>query len=287
MGMNPALALGAGLVLLTGSIALAQDEDARSMVSRANRLFAEGEFVAALEAYREAEVTLPESPELAYNQGVAHYKLGDYSQARDAFNRALLTRDLGLEAKIKFNLGDVAYASALEKQADLQEAIDLLKTAVGHYRDALELDPEDQDAKANIQMAQLLFKDLLDKLKQQQEQQQQDQDQQQQDNQDQQQENQQQDQQSEEGQQQGDPQGTPDGDQQQNDEQQQDQPQPGSEEQQEHEQQDQGGRPRAAEELTPEQAEQLLQSVRDKERQRREELAQRRRARRVPVLKDW
>jgi hypothetical protein len=39
--------------------------------------------------------------------------------------------------------------------------------------------------------------------------------------------------------------------------------------------------------MTREEAERLLQSVRDKERGRLEELAQRQRSRRPPVEKDW
>ncbi len=39
--------------------------------------------------------------------------------------------------------------------------------------------------------------------------------------------------------------------------------------------------------MTPEQADAILQAVRDKEKQRREEKLQRARKRRVPVLKDW
>jgi hypothetical protein len=39
--------------------------------------------------------------------------------------------------------------------------------------------------------------------------------------------------------------------------------------------------------MTKEEAERLLQSVRDKERQRRAELARREQAQRPPVEKDW
>ncbi len=257
--------------------ARAQAEDAQTLVERANGLFADGEYASALEAYREAEVMQPESPELAYNQGAAYYKLGDYSSAGDAFNRALLTRDLRLEAKIKYNLGDVAYASALEKESDLQEAIDLLKKAIGRYRDAIELDAGDADARANIETAQLLIKDLLDKLKQQQEQQQQ-QDQQQQSD-------QQQDQQS-----QSDQQDQQEGEQsqeQQEDGEQQDQQQAGEDSSEQQQQPEVQQQPHQGDEMTRDEAERVLQAVRDKERKRRDERAKRLRLRRIPVLKDW
>ena len=276
--------VGLLIVSCLAPVAVADEPDPRKAVADANRAFAAGEYEAALSGYGQAEVSMPESPEVAYNQAVAHYKLGDYIAARNYFNRALATRDPGLEAHAKYNLGNVAYASALEKMSSLQEAIDLLKQSIGHYRDALELAPQDEDAQANIQMAQLLIKDLLDKLKQQQEQQQQEnqnnQDQQDQQQQDQQQQDQEGDQdQQEQDQQQGEQ------DQQQGDEKQQ-QGEPDQQEQQEaDEEQEQQQAP--AREMTRQEAERLLQAVRDKERRRREEKARRRQTRRVPVPRDW
>ena len=268
----------AGLCCLT-SVAAADEPDARTLVERANLAYANEDYATALEGYRQAEVTLPESPQLAYDRGLAHYRLRELAEARDYFNRALRTRDLELEAKAKFNLGNVAYASALQKLSDLQEAIDLLKTAIGQYRDTLELAPDDEDAKANIQTAHLLIKDLLDKLKKQQEEQKQQQDDQ---DQDQQQDGEQHDQDQE-----GEKQYGQDGqegnvDQEQNGEQQE----PQDEEQQQN-QEGQRQQEQEAREMTREEAERLLQSVRDRERQRREDRSRRARARWVPVLKDW
>ena len=265
------------LVCCLTSVAVADEPDARTLVERANLAYANEDYAAALEGYRQAEVTLPESPELAYDRGLAHYKLGEFAEARDYFNRSLRTRDLGLEAKAKFNLGNVAYASALEKLSDLQEAIDLLKTAMGQYRDTLELTPDDEDAKANIQTAHLLIKDLLDKLKKQQEEQEQqqgDQDQEQQ-NEDQQNEDQEGEEQDGQSEQEGDGEQEQDGEQQE----------PQDEEQQDREAQ--GQQEQETREMTREEAERLLQSVRDRERQRREDRARRTRARWVPVRKDW
>ena len=279
---NAAAVCIAGLLIVPAS--RAQVEDAQTLVERANGLFADGEYASALEAYKEAEVLQPESPELAYNQGAAYYKLGDYSSAGDAFNRALLTRDLGLEAKIKYNLGDVAYASALEKQSDLQEAIDLLKKAIGRYRDAIELDAQDTDARANIETAQLLIKDMLDKLKQQQEQQEQDQQQQSDQQQDQQSQGEQQDQQKDD--QQDQQEGEQSQEQQENGDQ-QDQQQAGEESSEQQQQPEAQQQPHQGDEMTRDEAERVLQAVRDKERKRRDERARRQRQRRIPVLKDW
>ncbi len=266
--------------LVLVSPAFGQIQSARTLVEEGNTLLAAGDFASALERYKSAEVTEPESPELAYNQGVAHYKLGEYDAARGAFNRALLTRDLALEAKAKFNLGDVAYASALEKQSNFQEAVDLLKTGIGQYRDALELDPEDEGARKNIEMAQVLIKDLLDKLKKQQEQEQQQQQDQQGEQDPQQQDDQEQQQDQDQGEQEGEQEQQQQKDEQEGD--QEDKQQQSGDEQQEQQQQ-----PQAGEEMTNGEAERMLQAVRDKEKRRREEQAERRRARYIRVPKDW
>ena len=221
----------------------------------ANQAFADGNYVAALETYTAVGVTLPESPELAYNQGVAYYKLGDYAHARDALNRSLLTRDVTLEAKIKFNLGNVAYASARQEMSNPTEALGLLKTAIRFYRDAVELDPEDEGARINIELTQRLIRELLDKLTEQQEERrsrEDDEQEQREDDQDQQ------------------PGGQGGG-----------QHEAGAEQQQEQLQQ------QAGDHMTSQEAEQLLQAVRDKEQRRRKELARRRKLERVPVMRDW
>ncbi len=285
----------AAILLLSGlasSTVFAQAKRPHDLVAEGNTAFDAGDFAAALASYSSAGATLPDSPELAYNQGVAHYRLGDFEAARGAFNRALLTRDINLEADVKFNLGDVAYASALEKQSELEEAIDLLKTAMGHYRDVLEIKPDDQDARRNIEMAQLLIKDLMDKQKQEQEQQDQNKDQDQQQEQDQNQDQEkkdQQDQQKEKGDEQKDQEdqsqsqeGEQDEDQKQQDQQQQQQDQ--EQKQEEQKQQEQA---ESAKEMTDAEAERLLQGVRDREKQRRDEKRRMRRMGRVPVLKDW
>jgi len=276
--------------------AAAAEKSPRSLVATANRAYAAVDYEKALAGYNEAELAMPESPEIAYDQGLARYKLGDLSAARNLFLRALSTRDLGLEANAKFNLGNVAYSSALEKVSAPKEALENLKQAISHYRDSLELRPDDEDAKANIHMAQLLMKDLLDKLKKQQEQQKKDQQdkqdqnkQDQKDQKDQQQQSSQDDQKSDENQQQQDQDQQSDqkSDQQEKSDDQK-QPQGSIDRKDQPDSDNQQAKPmESSREMTKDEAERLLQAVRDKERKRREDKARRLRARRAPVLKDW
>lgn len=248
---------GFAAIVCIGSVARAQEEDVHALVAEGTQAFTKGDYATALETYRMAELMMPRSPELAYNQGVACYMLGDYAQARDAFNRSLLTRNVELEARIKFNLGNVGYASALKGVSNPPEAIGLLKSAIAHYRDVLELDPEDDDARINIELAQQLIKNLLEKLDQQREERRQQQD------------DQQERQQSDQGQQQ---QGGQQGGQQE----------VGAGQQR----REQLGEP-ANDRMTRQEVERLLQAGRDRERQRRNELARRLRVGGTPVAKDW
>lgn len=241
-------------VAYVGSVVFAQEKDARLLVAEANQAFADGDYAAALETYKAVGETLPQSPELAYDQGVSYYKLGDYLRARDALNRSLLTRDVKLEAKIKFNLGNVAYASARQEMSNPTEALGLLKTAIACYRDAVELDAEDEGARINIELAQKLIRELLDKLTEQRKERQPRED----------------DEQEQQGDGQDQPQGWQEGGQRE----------AGGEQQEQMQEQ-------AGDRMTPQEAEQLLQAVRDNEQRRRKELARRRRLQRVPVMRDW
>lgn len=262
----------------------------------------------ALESYRAVEPLLPDRPELTYNQGLVWYRKGDYAKAAGYFGKVLGIAGRELDAKAQFNLGNCAYAAALklqEKEPDT--AVEQLRQAMLHYRDALQNDPKDTDARANIELASALIKQLQKKEEQQQEQKQQQQSQpsSQPESQPESQSAQSQPSsqpQSSEGQQQKGEQG-----QQQQGEQQEGQK---SEEQkaQEQDAKEQKGKlesqsedksatsqpeqqpmavPATQRAMTPEELERLLQLIRDKERQRALEQQRRDRGPSVPVEKDW
>ena len=128
----------------------------------------------------------PMSAEAIYNQAVQLQREGKVDQARAMLKQAIAqTADKNVEARARYNLGNAAYAQALDQstQGQRDEAIAGLNEAIGHYRDALRLNPADQDARVNIELA----RQLIDKLKEQKKQDEQQQQQQQQDKQDQQQ----------------------------------------------------------------------------------------------------
>ncbi len=172
-------------------------EDYIDLVEKGNEAFKQSDYKTALDFYHSAEIDLPESPELDYNIGSALSKDEGYEQAVEKLTRALNTTDIGLEASVHYNLGNTHYW-----MGDYQKAIT-------SYENSLRINPDDMDAKYNLELARRMLKENMDKeCKQpqdQQQQQQEQQEQQQQDqNEDQQQEQEQQQQQDEQQQQEQD-----------------------------------------------------------------------------------
>jgi Ca-activated chloride channel family protein len=289
------------LLLLSSSIAFA--DQPRELIKQGNELFDAGRYAEALEAYDQIGDETDEFllAELLNNRAAAHFKLGQLDEARELWVRAAGMRDEKFEAAARYNLGDCDYADALQavQQQNAQGALELLARAAQQYQDALKLDPRQLDARANLELAAQLRKQIEEMAQQQpqsqpssqpsqqnQQQQQQDQSssqpssqpsesdqqkQEQSDSQSQQQEQQQ------EGQQQPDTQPSPES------QPAQQQPQPEEAEQPE----DQEQQPMVPIEMTREEAERLLQMIRDAERQRRAILRAREAAKYQDVEKDW
>ncbi len=101
--------------------------------------YAAGRYDRALQGFIDLQVERPEDPALALNIGSSHYQMKDYAEAEKAFLAATLARDPGLRARALYNLGNTAY-----RQGRLEDAI-------GYYQATLDLAPDDQDAKFNLE----------------------------------------------------------------------------------------------------------------------------------------
>lgn len=282
--------------ILFAASALAQDapprEDPRSaakLVTEGNKLLAGGNYAEALAAYDRAAELLPDSPEVAYNRGVALYRMEAYAQAEPALQNALRPGNPELEANAKYNLGRCAHAAALKQQENPEAAINDLSRAIRFYQDALQIAPEDPDASKNLGLAARLKTFLERRLEQQEQQQPSSQPTSQPD----QQPTSQPTSQPQQGDQEQDQQGESEQQQNQQDEHRPDQDAEQDEKGEGQKKQEPSEQDPAEDEeqreMTPEQAEKFLQEARDKERERREE--KRRQAMRIrgriPVEKDW
>jgi len=141
------------------------------LVSEGNAAYLAGEYDKALSSYDEASVEAPESPHIYFNKGAALYQKSDYSGASESFEKAALkSKDIRLEAKSKFNLGNCAYREAERQQdSDLNKALEACTKSIRHYQDAFALVPEFDEAAENIEVVRLVMKTILDNINKQKE----------------------------------------------------------------------------------------------------------------------
>jgi tetratricopeptide (TPR) repeat protein len=109
-------------------------------VAEANKAYAKGEYDKALRGYEDGLLRLPDDPRLAYDRGNALYKLGRREEARQAYQTALGSSETSLKAQDYFNLGNALWE--LDKKDEAAQA----------YQRALLLDPSFDDARHNLEL---------------------------------------------------------------------------------------------------------------------------------------
>jgi len=131
-----------GLLLLPVAVtAQAPDEEplAPAEYSSPYAAWDAGAYDQALRGFEDHQTERPEDPELSLNVGAAHYKLNDFEAADGQFYRAAAIGNDELRAQALYNLGNSAY-----RQDKLEDAVDF-------YMASLEANPDDLDAKFNLE----------------------------------------------------------------------------------------------------------------------------------------
>ena len=145
--------------------------DPAAEINAANQLVRDGKFTDAIDAYSAIEA--PEtSDQLDYNLAIAHYRNGDFYSAATLFSKVAGAAD-SLANKSQYNLGNCHYAKSLKriqptqqqaqqelKPAVKEAAISDLRSAILAYRGSLRGNPDNADARANIELAVELIKKL-------------------------------------------------------------------------------------------------------------------------------
>jgi Ca-activated chloride channel family protein len=150
------------LLALSLGISACAPSAAEKLNKEGNDAFTKQAFQEALVAYERAQIEEPELAEPYYNAANALYRQGAYDAALEQMQKALsFAGQESLAQAGYYNQGNTAY-----NRQDLE-------TAVASYTQSLLIDPDDQDAKYNLELA-------LQQLQQQQNEEQQ-QDQQQED----------------------------------------------------------------------------------------------------------
>ncbi len=108
----------------------------------AHEAFAAGHYDQAAATFGRRAERRPDDPSAQLNLGSALHQLQDYEGAKSAFERALDADDRRLRAKATYDLGNTAYRQGR------------LKDAIKRYQETLALDPNDEDAKHNLEFVQ-------------------------------------------------------------------------------------------------------------------------------------
>ena len=119
--------------------------DGLPSAAQANGMFARGDYQAALAAYRDLQKSAPDAPELSINAGNSLHMLKDYSRALPDYAKAIDATDLRLRAIAQYDRGNTLFR--LGRLEDARDA----------YRETLRLEPDDRDAKFNLEIVQALL----------------------------------------------------------------------------------------------------------------------------------
>jgi Ca-activated chloride channel family protein len=159
------------LILVMAHTAFA--DSARVSTSQGNQLYGQGKFDEAIKQYDQALIDRPEALEPKFNKANSYYRLDDLGQAMNLYREvAAESKDMKLVTKAKYNLGNCSFQQgSKQRDSNLQKAVEEMETAIGHWRAVLDIEPENKKAAKNIEVARLIIKDILDQLKNQQQQQ--------------------------------------------------------------------------------------------------------------------
>ena len=119
------------IILCSVSLSLSQDKGINYYQNR--------EFEEARNYYESLIRERGNNPQAQFGRGSSSFQQGDMETAEQAFEQSLKSSDLDLRSKALYNLGNTFYQNKKTKEA------------LAYYRKALELDPNDTEAKYNYE----------------------------------------------------------------------------------------------------------------------------------------
>jgi len=148
-------------------LCLAWGDPLADKTRQALKLYKQKKYDETLSRLADAQTHDPENAALRFNIGDAHYRKGKFKDAQDAFQEALDTSDLVLEAKAYYNIGNCAY-----RQGKLTESLGYYKQTIELLtpgKDSADFGPEAaktrEDAQYNHELVQKKIKEMLNKQK--------------------------------------------------------------------------------------------------------------------------
>lgn len=171
-----------GLAGLAGVLAgppAARADDPRTSFRQGRKDYERKEYKAAADAFdraaRDASGARLDRAAALYNRANALFQAQEYDQALQQFQDALSTTDLELQERAYFNKGNtlMRLSARQEQTQQLDPAVKSVTRALEAYEQAMKLAPRDTDAKVNYEMALKKKEELAKKQEQQKQQQQQ------------------------------------------------------------------------------------------------------------------
>ena len=123
------------------TILIACDRPAQQANNHGNQAFASQDYAGAIEAYELAQTENTTLSEPYYNAGNAYYRQQMFLDAISSYDQGLINANPDLTGDLLFNLGNAHFT---------QQAFD---NAVEVYKEVLRLNPHDEDAKYNLELA--------------------------------------------------------------------------------------------------------------------------------------
>jgi hypothetical protein len=135
-----------------------------------NKLYGQGNYSEAINKYDKVLIDEPQALEPRFNKGNSYYRLDDLAKAQDMYREvAAESKDMGLVTKAKNNLGNTYFKQGMkQRDSNLQKALEDLQTSIVFWRGVLDIEPENEKAARNIEVARLIIKDIIDQMNKQQ-----------------------------------------------------------------------------------------------------------------------
>jgi len=120
----------------------------------------EGEYGEAISKFTDAQLHLPESDSLDFNIANTHYKVGKLPEAEKSYKGILDSKDVTLKAKANYNMGNTMY-----KQGKFNEALDFYKKAIKLTEKKSDVNGDEikgvrEDAKYNYEFVQKKMEEM-------------------------------------------------------------------------------------------------------------------------------
>ncbi len=157
------------LLVLTCTAASGFSDEGRDKVKEGIRLFENGEYVRAEKVFAEAGSLISDAPAIAFNQGCAFQARREWDQAIHHYSKAAQARETGIATAARFNLGTVNVARATELFGESPEAadqetrekgLDVLTSAIGCFRECLDVNPDHDGARRNVEAIRIWIKQM-------------------------------------------------------------------------------------------------------------------------------